>query len=233
MEVDYLINIAAATRGHAGVNSNDLAPAVDAIFVENASYYLLGYQATDMRQDGKQRRIEVKVNRPGVEVRARNGYVAEKPEAAAKRKADLASRPLGAALAGILPKSDLPLQLTAVPFAVPGKKEAGVAVILDVRQPIRDTGARTIEKVDLVVRAFDTNGKPFGATNLRADVTIRADASGPCGVRSPVENRSEARTLPAANGRQRRLARDRRQSLLRRRGAGLHGSATVALGARC
>jgi VWFA-related protein len=178
LEVDYLINLAAATRGHAGVNSNDLAPAVDAIFVENASYYLLGYQATDLRQDGKQRRIEVRVNRPGVEVRARNGYVAEKPDAAAKRKADLASRPLGAALAGILPKGDLPLQLTAVPFAVPGKKEAGVAVILGVRQPIRDTGARTIEKVDLVVRAFDTNGKAFGATNLRADVTIRADASG-------------------------------------------------------
>ena len=31
--VDYLINIAAATNGHAGVNSNDLAPAVDAIFI--------------------------------------------------------------------------------------------------------------------------------------------------------------------------------------------------------
>ena len=178
MEVDYLINIAAATNGHAGVNSNDLGPAVDAIFIENGSYYLLGYQTTELRQDGKFRRLEVKVNRPGVEVRARTGYQSEKPDAAMKRKAELASRPLGAALAGILPKSDLPMQLTAVPFAVPGKKEAGVAVILGVRQPIRDTGARTIEKVDLVVRAFDTNGKPFGTTNLRADVTIRADASG-------------------------------------------------------
>jgi VWFA-related protein len=178
LEVDYLINLAAATNGRAGVNSNDLEPAVDAIFIENASYYLLGYQAADLRQDGKHRRIEVQVGRPGVEVRARNGYVAEKADVVAKRKADLASRPLGAALAGILPKSDLPLQLTAVPFAVPGKKEAGVAVILGVRQPIRDTKARTTEKVDLVVRAFDTNGKSFGATNLRADVTIRADASG-------------------------------------------------------
>jgi len=74
IEVDYLINIAAATNGHAGVNSNDLAPAVDAIFIENASYYLLGYQTTELRQDGKFRRIEVRVNRPGVEVRARNGY---------------------------------------------------------------------------------------------------------------------------------------------------------------
>ena len=132
----------------------------------------------ELRQDGKFRRLEVRVDRPGVEVRARNGYQSEKPEAAMKRKSELASRPLGAALAGILPKSDLPLQLTAVPFAVPGKKEAGVAVILGVRQPIRDTGTRTVEKVDLVVRAFDTNGKQFGATNLRADVTIRADASG-------------------------------------------------------
>ena len=177
LEVEYLNTVAAATGGRAVVNTNDFAPGVAAIFAENASYYLLGYHSTDPRTDGKLRRLDVRVNRPGMSVRTRSGYVADRPNEA-KKKAELEASPLGAALAGVLPKADLPMQLSAVPFAIPGKKEAAVAVMLGVKQPIRETGARTIEKVDLVVSAFNVEGKAFGSTRLRADVTIRADAKG-------------------------------------------------------
>src|SRR5262245_1692263 len=137
LEVDYLISVANATGGHAIVNTNDFGPGIDAIFEENSSYYLLGYQSNDLRQDGKFRRIEVIVNQPGRYARTRTEYQAEKTEAASKRKAALAAEPIGAALAGVLPKGDLPMRLTAVPFAVTGKKEAAVAVMLQVSQPIR------------------------------------------------------------------------------------------------
>jgi hypothetical protein len=50
--------------------------------------------------------------------------------------------------------------------------------MLGVSQPIRDTGARTVEKVDLQVRAYNTDGRMLGATNLRADVAVRAGATG-------------------------------------------------------
>ena len=159
LEVDYLINVATVTGGRAVVNTNDFGPGIDAIFEENSSYYLLGYQSTDTRQDGKYRRIDVEVNRPGMTVRTRQGYLAEKAESAAKRKAQLEAEPVGAALAGVLPKGDLPMRLTALPFAVPGKKEAAVAVMLSVTQPIRETGARTIERVDMQVGAYNTDGK--------------------------------------------------------------------------
>ena len=178
LEVDYLINVANATGGHAIVNTNDFGPGIDAIFEENSSYYLLGYQSNDPRQDGKFRRIEVLVNQPGLYARTRTEYQAEKAESAAKRKAALEAEPIGAALAGVLPKGDLPMQLTAVPFAVAGKKEAAVAVMLQVSQPIRETGARTIERVDMAVGAYNTDGKYQGGTRLRADVTVRAGASG-------------------------------------------------------
>jgi VWFA-related protein len=178
LEVDYLINVATVTGGHAVVNTNNFDPGLDGIIAENSSYYLLGYQSSDTRQDGKYRRIEVTVNRPGFTVRTRTGYLAEKAESAAKRKAQLEAEPVGAALAGVLPKGDLPMRLTAVPFGVPGKKEAAVAVMLSVKQPIRETGARTVERVDMAVGAFTTDGKQMGATRLRADVTVRAGASG-------------------------------------------------------
>ena len=178
LEVDYLISVANATGGHAIVNTNDFGPGIDAIFEENSSYYLLGYQSNDPRQDGKFRRIEVIVNQPGLYARTRTEYQAERGDSAAKRKAALAAEPIGAALAGVLPKGDLPMRLTAVPFAVAGKKEAAVAVMLQVSQPIRETGARTIERVDMAVGAYNTDGKYAGGTRLRADVTVRAGASG-------------------------------------------------------
>jgi len=177
IEVDYLRTLAANTGGRAGVDTNDFAPVVEAIFEENASYYLIGFRPADPRADGKFRRVEVRVNRFGVEVRTRNGYEAARPDAA-KRQAQLAAAPLGAALAGILPKSDLSMQMSAVPMAVPGRREAAVAIVIGVRQPIREMATRNVERVDLLVRAFNSDGRPFGATRLRADVAVRAGSSG-------------------------------------------------------
>ena len=177
LEVDYVENVAAATGGRAVVNTGDFDPGLNQLFIENGSYYLLGYQSTNPAHDGKTRRIEVRVNRPGVTVRTRNGYEADRPNDA-KRKAELAAQPLGTALAGVLPKGDLPMQLTAAPFATPGRKEAVVAVMLGVQQPIRESAARVVEKVDLRVEAFDTNGRSHGSTRLQADVTVRGGASG-------------------------------------------------------
>jgi VWFA-related protein len=178
LEVLYLRALAENTGGRAVVDTNDFQPGVTAIFEENASYYLLGYQPADAKQDGKIRRLEVRVNRPDVEVRTRNGYRADKAKDAAKRKAALDGAPLGAALSGILPKSDLPLQAVAVPIPLPGKRESAVAIVVGVRQPIRQGAGRTVERVDLHVAAFGVEGKRFASKTMKADVTIRAGASG-------------------------------------------------------
>ena len=119
----------------------------------------------------------MRVNRPGVEVRTRSGYEATRSDAA-KRTAALAAQPLGVALAGVLPKSDLPLQVAAVPFAIPGKRESAVAVVVGVRQPIRQSSSRTVEKVDVQVSAFTVEGKSFGSTRFTANVAVRAGATG-------------------------------------------------------
>ncbi len=177
-QVDYLQNLASSTGGRAAVNTNDLGPAVEKIFEENASYYLLGYQPSSPSTDGKYRQLEVRINRPGLTIRTRSGYEPEKPKDAARKKAEMEKKPLGAALSGLLPKGDLPLELTAAAFAIPGKSDAAVAVTLGVHQPIRESAVRKVEHVDFLVSAFNTDGKFFGAKRLNADVTIRADAKG-------------------------------------------------------
>ena len=63
--------------GAAQVQYEKLMPDEDSELRGTAgSYYLLGYRSTDQTQDGKLRAIEVRVNRPDVEVRARRGYIA-------------------------------------------------------------------------------------------------------------------------------------------------------------
>jgi VWFA-related protein len=72
--IEVLRTLAENTDGIATVNSNDLDRGLRRIADDLSSYYLLGYYSTNTKLDGQFRRISVKINRPGVEVRARRGY---------------------------------------------------------------------------------------------------------------------------------------------------------------
>ena len=70
-----LRTLAADTDGLAIVNSNDIAGGLRRVVADLTSYYLLGYYSS-ARLDGKFHSITVRVKRPGVQVRARRGYLA-------------------------------------------------------------------------------------------------------------------------------------------------------------
>jgi VWFA-related protein len=56
--------------------SNNLAEGFERIETDLVNYYVLGYTPTNTAYDGKFRKIEVKVKRPGVTIAARKGYFA-------------------------------------------------------------------------------------------------------------------------------------------------------------
>ncbi len=66
--------LAGETDGRAIINRNDLAAGMKQIVRDASAYYLLGYNSTQSRSDGKFHPIKVRVRRPGVQVRARKGY---------------------------------------------------------------------------------------------------------------------------------------------------------------
>lgn len=66
--------LAEATGGLAVVNDNDFDAALKRIDAETSDYYILGYYMSDPNPNRKTRAVDVKVRRPGVEVRARSWY---------------------------------------------------------------------------------------------------------------------------------------------------------------
>jgi VWFA-related protein len=82
--IDTLRVLADNTDGRAIVNRNDLAAGMKQIMRDASGYYLLGYTSSSAPTDGKFHTIDVKVKRPGVEVRARKGYWAYTAEDAVR-----------------------------------------------------------------------------------------------------------------------------------------------------
>jgi VWFA-related protein len=72
--------LAENTDGLAILNSNNLAAGMKRIVDDLSSYYLLGYYSSG-KLDGKFHSITVRVKRPGVQVRARRGFLAATPAA--------------------------------------------------------------------------------------------------------------------------------------------------------
>ena len=77
---DLLRVIAGETDGRAIVGRNDPGPELQRMIRDNSAYYLLGYVSSAAPRDGKFHEIQVRVKRPGVEVRARKGYWAYSAE---------------------------------------------------------------------------------------------------------------------------------------------------------
>ena len=76
---DNLRRLSEETGGFATLNANDFTTAFSRIVDENGSYYVLGYYSKNEKRDGKFRAIDVRlVNRPGLVVRARKGYLASR-----------------------------------------------------------------------------------------------------------------------------------------------------------
>lgn len=80
VRLDSLRLLADNTDGLAIVNNNNLDAGAARIVQDLSSYYLLGYYSANEALDGKWRTIKVRVKRPGVQVRARRGYRALRPE---------------------------------------------------------------------------------------------------------------------------------------------------------
>lgn len=174
---DSLRVLSDETGGFAAVNSNDFETAFDRIVRDNSSYYLLGYYSSNERRDGRQRKLQVRVNRPGLEVRTRKSYVAARgraPNTRAPEKSETSPQ-LRELMGSPLQTTGLILSTTAAPFkGVAPNASVSVAVQLD------PASLHFVEKdgtyqnnLELVVQAIDSTGKLLPGQTKKADMKLR------------------------------------------------------------
>jgi len=85
--------MAQATGGKAFVNTNGLKEAVQKAIEAGSNYYTLAYTPTDKKWNGDYRKIQVKLDRPGVTLAYRRGYFADDPNAPKKGSAAQGAKP--------------------------------------------------------------------------------------------------------------------------------------------
>ena len=71
-----LRTLAENTDGIAILDDNNLDRGLKRVSDDLSSYYLLGYYSTNTKLDGRFRSLKVRVKKPGIDVRARRGYLA-------------------------------------------------------------------------------------------------------------------------------------------------------------
>jgi VWFA-related protein len=184
---DSLRVLAASTGGFAAVNRNDMDSAFDRIVAENSSYYVFGYYSTNERRDGRFRKIEVRVKRPNLRVRSRNGYY----EARGRRpnqqpSSSKVSPALAEAVSSPLPVNGIPLKVFAAPYKGTAP-DAAVAYVTEVDvnnfEFIEKDGIFS-ETIEVVNTAIDAKGKMFPGErqfvnlNLKPDTLARAKRRG-------------------------------------------------------
>jgi VWFA-related protein len=77
-----MLQMAEQTGGHAYIDTNGLADAVARSIEAGSNYYTLTYSPTDHANDGKFRRIQLKLRRDGYALSYRRGYYADAPASA-------------------------------------------------------------------------------------------------------------------------------------------------------
>jgi VWFA-related protein len=167
--VSSLRTLAEGTGGLAIVNTNDIDGGVRRMADDLSAYYLIGYYSTNAKQDGRLRRIEVKMRQPDIEVHARSSYRA--PDAGAAAAASPAA--VNAALPVDAALGPLGRLRESTPIYVNGARVGGewrVAVELSDRQ-VAAPGWR--QGANVTVQIDDADGRRVGEGRAAIDAGAR------------------------------------------------------------
>jgi len=113
---DSLSALASDTGGKPFFDTNDFSGVFERVLADSSAYYVLGYSSTNPAQNGKFRRIKVRLKVPGLGVEHRSGYYAPRDFAHARREDR--ERQLEDQLLSDLSARDLPVWLQTSYFRV-------------------------------------------------------------------------------------------------------------------
>jgi len=179
---DMLRMLANETDGRAIINRNDLAAGLRQIVRDTSSYYLLGYNSSLTTPDGKFHKIDVRLKRPGMQVRARKGYWAPTAAEAAKAAAPPRPRPPAAVERALSAVEAMPHELVAAAWIGTAQGADGRTRVTYVWEPLPPVpGEKRPEPSRVSVVATG----PDGQTYFRGRVPEEMSVGGVTGVPAP------------------------------------------------
>ena len=167
-ETKTMRGLANLTGGRAFYNTNDVEAAVGTALDDRRSSYTLGYYPDPGKWDGEFREIKLKVNRPDVQVRLRNGYFAM-PGGPPGRK-DLHTV---IEEAFMCPLESSGLSLVANVRPGPQKGEAIFSVNLDAHEMrLDDKAGLWSGRLKVIFRQLDTNVRTVSSTEINLGLNL-------------------------------------------------------------
>lgn len=169
---EVLSTLAADTGGKFYGDSNDFAPAFQAMERDTAEYYVIGFRSTNPARDGRYRRLQIKVNRQDVKLEYRPGYYAPADYQHSNREDR--ERQLTEQLESDLPATDLPVYMAAYYFQLaPDRYYIPVSLIVPGSQiPFVKGGDRDKATIDIIGEVKDMAGRPEGEARQTVKLAI-------------------------------------------------------------
>lgn len=171
-------SLAGDTGGFSVKNTNDLAKGIGRIAQETQSYYMIGYNPTNAKQDGRFRKIEVKLgpNVKGLKVRARKGYYAPLEGKGGKALKPGENDPsIQRALDSPYELDDIPMRMTAFSFdeSLLGKLNALVSADVDVRGfQFEESEGRQVDALEFLMVVAHRDSGEFFQYNQKVEMKL-------------------------------------------------------------
>jgi VWFA-related protein len=172
---ETLSTLAGDTGGKAFFDSNDFGLVFQRVQKDTSAYYVLGFYSSNPAQDGRYRRLEVRVKRTGVKLDFRHGYFA--PRDFQHFRQEDRERQMADELASDLPETDVNLYIGAAYFRLDAARfYIPVSLVIPGSQiPFTKDADKDKASVDIIGVVRDKTGVPFG--NVRDTVKLSLDAS--------------------------------------------------------
>ncbi len=159
-----LRTLAENTDGLAVLDTNDLSAGLRKVVDDVSAYYLLGYYSTNTKLDGNYHRIQVRMRRPGVTVKARRGYFAPDQAVNAPRSSAAPPPAAGAALVAEAIKALTRLRTSPELFIYGAVRPAELTVVAEI--PGRQTeGGKWAQGGEALATVTGPNGELVGTAS--------------------------------------------------------------------
>ncbi|HLW53357.1 MAG TPA: VWA domain-containing protein [Candidatus Angelobacter sp.] len=172
---ETLTTLASDTGGKAFLDSNDLGEVFDRVQRDTTAYYVLGYTSNNPVRDGRYRRIQVKINRAGLNAEFRKGYYA--PKDFQHFNAEDKEQQMADELASDLPDTDVALYMAASYFRLDDRRfYVPVSLVVPGSQiPFTKGGDKDKASLDIIGEVLDELKRPIGS--MRETIKLSLDAS--------------------------------------------------------